>query len=270
MTLFFLAAPDTARGQAVFPIGLHLEYHVEQETYYGSSEMDREFEVIQWAPEVGPNILEAEIRLDGYETTVYFDAGTWETYTEEGDDTGTYLAPPYWMTTSTMVVGAEIEIDVMSSYDIEYIVQGDTMVTVPAGTFMCKHLRYEDDIYGLEIDSNIYYEINLGIMVKIHEIMPDYDMTFDCELTESNMSNYLILGMSPLFLFGSIAGIVILVVVIVVIVLVVRKLRSRGGPSPTIGPSPTRVKIPASFCGNCGAHLKGKRVCSRCGTAVED
>jgi hypothetical protein len=116
---------------------------------------------------------------------------------------------------------------------VDFEVQVDTVVTVPAGTFTCKHLRYQDSLtYGDE-EFDLYFETSLGILVKSHyhydsDTDPYYDVTETYELKSSNMTLFLPLGLpAPLFLIV-IAVIVIVIIVVVILLVYFLVIRKKG------------------------------------------
>jgi hypothetical protein len=222
VSLVFLTAHGTAQAQAAFPIGLQAEYDCEVDNFMITDTYDWEFEALAWA--TTPNILEVRTRTDGGTWIEgYLDVSTWEITDEDGDGYDYYFYPPPYMTVAALVMGAEVEITYYTT-DLDFVVQADTMVTVPAGTFMCKHLQYTESDSSGEWVLDIYYETSLGLLVKYYEFFdsdvdPMFDGLFEMELSSSNMANYLIFGMAPATFF-LIIGVVIVIIVVVVIILV--------------------------------------------------
>ncbi|MFX1474993.1 MAG: hypothetical protein ACFFCO_05935 [Promethearchaeota archaeon] len=229
ISLVFLNAHSTAQAQAVFPIGLNLEYDCEVDNIMITETYTWEFEALGWEL---PNILNVRSRTDGGSWVEgYVDVTDWEVTDSDGTGLGYHFFPPQYLTVAALIVGTEVELTAYTT-DIDFVVQVDTMVVVPAGSFMCKHLRYTDSDSSGDFTMDLYYETSLGVLVKYYEFLdsavdPMFDSLFDCELSAHNMANYLIFGMPPATFF-LILAVVVIVIVVVVIVVVVVVIRRRG------------------------------------------
>jgi hypothetical protein len=129
---------------------------------------------------------------------------------------------------ATWVVGGEAEIST-----VDFDVEADTMVTVPAGTFMCKHLHYEYSSTFGDSEYHLYYETSLGILVKSDfqyddDLDPYYDISELYELKSSNMNIFLPLGLPPQLFLIVIVVIVIVIIVVVIILVYFLVIRKRG------------------------------------------
>ncbi|MFX1474991.1 MAG: hypothetical protein ACFFCO_05925, partial [Promethearchaeota archaeon] len=216
VSLVFLNAHSTAQAQAVFPVGLALEYDCEVDSFVISDTYEWEFEVLGWTST--PNILNVRTRTDGGSWVEgYVDVTDWEVTDSDGNGLGYHFFAPEYLPLAALVLGAEIELTYITT-DIDFVVQVDTIQVVPAGSFMCKHLRYEETVSGGDYEIDLYYETSLGVLVRWYEFLdsnvdPMFDYMFEAELTSSNMANYLIFGMPPATFFLILAVVVIVIVV---------------------------------------------------------
>jgi hypothetical protein len=172
--IFLLIIPQNAAAQNDFPIGLQLEYEIENRYGFNSNTNTKSFDFIRWTDAAQTTV---ELQIDSEVTVVPFPEGE-----------------------ISVVTGAPLWTDFSDWHAGELSFQGRTWevsVSIRNG-HNCWHLHtgYDGpDTFDGEY-WNLFYEGNLGILVFYgHIVFSSYSTSeFSASLEESNLSSFKFLG----------------------------------------------------------------------------